>query len=447
MNDARLRWPLLLCGAAALVAIGIAVGYSLRGDPESGIGDRGSVGIRGAESEGIRDAGSDTHPGHGASNLERRMPDPASRIPSDPRSLILDPGEAVVVTLAPDMADRAGIKTVTATAGTAASHVRIPGVVQPNAYREVAVTSLVSGRVTQVHAELGARVNAQDPLATIYSPDLAEAQTAFIAARAEQAAHQQRQTRTQRLTAIGAATREELEMHEAERARVDAAVEIARSRLALLGIPEERTQRLTGPQDVITTMPVRAPLAGVVTRRAANIGQNIDPSTPLFTIVDLSTVWVIGDLFERDFARVRVGSLAAITSAAYPSLPLRGRVSYIDPQVQQETRTAKLRVEVPNAGGQLRLGMYVDIELGDAVARSGVFVPKAALQVIGGDAVVYVADGARRGRFIERRVEVGESTGDRLLIVAGLQPGEAIVTDGAFFVRAERERQAVGSRQ
>jgi len=420
VNDARSRVPFLVVGAAALVAIGIAIGYSLRGSttPGSGIPDPGfEIGI----------PGSDGHAGHGISNRERGTP---------------DPGEDIVVTLSPEMAERAGIQTVAATAGTAASPLRIPGIVQPNAYRDVAVTSLVSGRVTQVHAELGARVNAQDPLATVYSPELAEAQTAFIAARAEQLTHQQRQTRTQRLTAIGAATREELEMHEAERARIDAQVEIARAKLALLGIPEERTQRLTGPQDVITTMPVRAPFAGVVTRRAVNIGQNIDLSTPLFTIVDLSTVWVIGDLFERNFARVQVGSPATMTSAAYPGLVLRGRVSYIDPEVQQETRTAQLRIEVPNAGGRLRLGMYVDVELGGAAARSGVFVPTAALQIVGSDAVVYVADPAQRGRFIERKVEVGDTSGDRVLVVAGLQPGDAVVSGGVFFVRAERERQA-----
>ena len=120
----------------------------------------------------------------------------------------------------------------------------------------------MSGRVTQVNADLGTQVAAQQPLATIYSPELAGAQTAFIAARAEQAAHQQRQTHAQRLTAIGAATRQELEEHEAERAKLDAALEIARARLALLGIPEERTQRLAGPQDVVTTTPIRAPFRG-----------------------------------------------------------------------------------------------------------------------------------------------------------------------------------------
>ena len=433
--NGRARGPLLVLGAVCLIAVGIAIGYSLRepgsgaGDPGAGVGDRGpGVGNR----------------QHGT--FEPRTADPRSPIP-DPRSLIPDPGNGVVITLTPEMAERAGISTVAATAGTAAAQLRIPGVVQPNAYREVVVTSLVSGRVTQVHAELGARVNAQDPLATIYSPELADAQTDFIAARAEQSAHAQRQTRTQRLTAIGAASREELEMIEAERARHDAMVELARARLALLGIPEERSQRFAGPQDVITTLPVRAPFAGVVTRRAVNIGLNIDPSTPLFTIVDLSTVWVIADLFERDFARVRVGSAAIVTSAAYPGLALRGRVSYIDPQVQQETRTAKLRVEVPNAGSQLRLGMYVDVAVGEAAERTGVFVPKAALQIVGSDSVVYVEDEAQRGRFIERKVEVGDASGERVLVVAGLQPGDAVVTGGVFFLRAERERQAAGSRQ
>jgi len=432
VNDARPRWPLAAAGTA-LLAAGIALGYALRG-PGSGIGDPG-FGAH-APAHEMPEPGT-SHP----------QPDPGSRIP-DPGSPIPDPanGEEIAVTLTPEMAARAGVTTVAAIPGTSAAQLRIPGVVQPDAYREVAVTSLVSGRVTQVHAELGARVNAQDPLATIYSPELAEAQTQFIAARAEQLAHQQRQTRTQRLTAIGAATREELEMHEAERARVDADVEIARARLALLGIPEERTQRLTGPQDVVTTMPVRAPFAGVVTRRAANVGLNVDPSMALFTIVDLSTVWVIGDLFERDFARVRAGSPATITSAAYPGLSMRGRVSYIDPQVQQETRTARLRIEVPNAGGRLRLGMYVDVEVGEAAERTGVFVPRRALQVVGSDAVVYVADGSQHGRFVERKVEVGGVTGDRVLVVAGLQPGEAVVTDGVFFVRAERERQAAERR-
>jgi cobalt-zinc-cadmium efflux system membrane fusion protein len=371
------------------------------------------------------------HQHAGAAPLSERIPHPESRIPS---------AADLTVTVSPDMMARAGIRTVAATSGATTLELRMPGVVQPNAYKEVVVTSLVSGRVTQVNADLGTQVTAQQPLATIYSPELADAQTAFIAARAEQAAHQQRQTRTQRLTAIGAATRQELEEHEAERAKLDAAVEIARARLALLGIPEERTQRLAGPQDVVTTTSIRAPLPGVVIRRAVNVGQNIDPSMPLFTVVDLSTVWVIADLYERDFARVRVGSQATITSASYPGMTLRGRVSYIDPQVQPETRTAKVRVEVPNQSGRLRLGMYVDAHIGEGAPRQGLFVPKSAVQIVGSDTVVYVAVDGQQGRFMERPVEIGTENGDRVLVLSGLQAGDAVVTDGVFFLRAESER-------
>ena len=367
---------------------------------------------------------------------EHGAPSPAS-MPRD-GSAVSSPD--LTVTLNPDMVSRAGIRTVQATEGTATAELRMPGVVQANAYKEVVVTSLVSGRVTQVNADLGAKIASQQPLVTIYSPELADAQTAFIAARAEQVAHQQLQTRTQRLTAIGAATRQELEEHEAERARLDANVEIARARLALLGIPEERTQRLAGPQDVVTTTAIRAPFEGVVTRRAANVGLNVDPSMPLFTILDLSTVWVIADLYERDFARVRVGSPATVTSASYPGMTIRGRVSYIDPQVQPETRTAKLRVEVPNPSERLRLGMYVDVLVGEGASRRGLLVPKSAVQIVGSDTVVYVATDAQQGRFVERKVEIGSESGDRVLVLSGLQPGDAVVTDGVFFVRAERER-------
>ena len=408
----RVRWPLLLVGGVCLVAIGVVLGR----------------GVWPAAPPSPRTA--DEHAG---------VPMPASGSGEDAAAHA--PADAHVV-LTPEMIARAGIKTVAATADAAAMSLRIPGVVQPNAYKEVAVTSLVSGRITLVRAELGQRVMLGESLATVYSPDLTDAQTNFIAIKAEHAAHNQRQARAQRLFAIGAVSRQELDALEAERTRLDAAQEAARARLSLLGIPEERAQRLATPLDVVTTIDVKAPLAGVVTRRGANPGLNIDSATPLFTIVDLETVWVIADLYERDFARVREGSPATMTSASYPGLTLRGRVGYIDPQVQEATRTAKVRVEVPNAGGRLRFGMYVDVSLGDASGRQVVFVPKAAVQVVGSQSVVYLASEHEHGRFTERKIEVGEASGDRVRVIAGVEPGDLVVTDGAFFLRAERERTA-----
>ena len=362
-------------------------------------------------------------------------------IVADPRSLTPDPRSQAEITLTPDMIQRAGIKTVAAMKSTATTRLHLPGVVQPNAYKNVDVTSLVSGRVTQVRAELGQRVMANDVLATIYSPELADAQTAFIAARADHLAHDQQQARTQRLYAIGASSRQELEKLEAEKSEMDARVETARSRLVLLGIPEERTQRIASPADVVTTFDVKAPISGIITKRNANPGFNIDLATALFTVTDLSTVWVIADLYERDFAGVGVGSPVTITSTAYPGMELRGRVDYIDPQVQPETRTAKLRAEVPNAGNRLRFGMFVDVSIGARTPRPVVMVPKSAVQTVGAQSVVYVSKAP--GRFIQRDVTVGDTMGDEIAISSGLQPGEAVVTDGAFFLRAEENRVGV----
>ena len=113
--------------------------------------------------------------------------------------------------------------------------------------------------------------------------------------------------------------------------------------------------------NVSATISIPAPIDGVVTERGANVGLNADQATKLFTVVDLSTVWVVANLYEKDFPRVRVGTEAAITTSARPDLTLRSRVSYIDPQVSADTRTAKVRIEVPNPRGELRLGMYADV--------------------------------------------------------------------------------------
>ena len=152
-------------------------------------------------------------------------------------------------------------------------------------------------------------------------------------------------------------------------------------------------------------------------------------------------VWVMGDLYERDFSTVHVGSPVTITTASYPGLALKGQVGYIDPQVKEETRTAKLRVEVPNAGERLRFGMFVDVSAGAAGVRPAVIVPKEAVQVVGDRPVVYVADAAHAGHFMERNVDVGDTIGSQTGILSGIQAGELVVTDGAFFLRAEHERK------
>jgi RND family efflux transporter MFP subunit len=145
-------------------------------------------------------------------------------------------------------------------------------------------------------------------------------------------------------------------------------------------------------------------------------------------------------LYERDFSRVHVGAGATVTTTAYPSLSLRGRITYIDPQVNGATRTARVRVEVPNPRQELRLGMYADMAVAGVADGQVLRIPRSAVQIVGDKQVVYVANPSQPGKFVERAVRLGEATGEVVDVVAGLQAGDRVVSKGSFFVRAERER-------
>jgi RND family efflux transporter MFP subunit len=346
----------------------------------------------------------------------------------------------VVVTLTAEAVQRAGIEVSQVTTATGTDHVRLPGVVEPNAYRQVAVTSLVGGRVVGVSAQLGDRVRRGDGLAQVYSPELSEARTKYVAARAMLDAHDRELQRTEKLVEIGAASRQELERVHAEHAAQTAEVESARARLQLLGAaPGEQP---AGDADA-ATITVVAPIDGVVTERLANTGLNVDPTVKLFSVVDLSNVWIVADVYEKDLSRVRDGAPATVTVAAYPGVSLRGRVSYIDPQINTTARTAKARIEVANPRGELRLGMYADVAIESDRGIPVVSVPRSAIQTVADRQVVYVAVPGEPAKFIEREVRLGNSSGDSVEVLSGLSAGDAVVSQGSFFIRAEAERLGV----
>jgi cobalt-zinc-cadmium efflux system membrane fusion protein len=370
----------------------------------------------------------------------RQTPPPAAAAAPQPANEPMGAGP-VTVTLSPDAIARAGIELQPVATSSAAGHLRLPGTVQPNAYRTTVVTSIVGGRMTRVSAELGQTVRRGQTLAEVYSPELAEAQTRFVASRAELDAHERELRRTEKLVELGSASRQELEKIHAEHTAALTMVQSHRSRLTLLGMSEAQLAKLGSGTTVTATVSISSPLDGVVTTREANVGLNVDPSVPLFTIADLSTVWIVGDLNERDLSRVRVGSPAAITTGAVPALRREGKVSYIDPQLKVETRTAQLRVDIANPDRQLRLGMFVDMEVGEGAGTDmAVVVPRSAVQVVGNRSVIYVANPAQRGQFTERVVETGNAVGDVIEIRSGVAAGEVIVAKGSFAVRAEAER-------
>ena len=345
--------------------------------------------------------------------------------------------DAAEVVLSSEAVTRAGIKTALAEVAVSQEVIQLPGTVMADAYREVKVTPIVGGIVTKVNVELGTTVKRGTPLATLFSPELAEAQTKYLSMRAMLVADHQKLQRTQQLVEIGAASRQEFEDVTAVHASHATEVEAARQRLLLLGLSRTHVEALTTPSQIVSDVTVPAPSIGVITGRAANLGQVVSMGQELFVVTDLSQVWVIGDLYEQDFQTVHVGSEAALTTPAYPALTLRGRVSYIDPRVDAQTRTAKVRVAVPNPGGRLRLGMYVTLAFTTRGGERAVVVPRAAVQTIGERHVVFVPAPDEEGKFFPRTVQVGASRGDLVTLRAGVQPGEVVVTEGSFFLRAE----------
>lgn len=417
------RWPLLAAAGLVLLAVGAGTTY---------VGLRSSVPSRPAVDE---------HAGMSGTRAPTAAPAAQSSASPVASSVLPD----VVVTLSQEAAERAGISVTSVATGTTSGGLRAPGVVEPNAYKQVTVTPLVSGRITRVMAELGEHVRRGQTIAQIFSPELAESQMRYISARAELAAHEQELARTEKLVQIGAASREELERVHAEHTARRAEVQSLASRLQLLGLSASAIEGLGPGKTVAATTNVPAPIAGVVTERAANVGLNVDLATKLFTVLDLSTVWVIADVYEKDFARVRVGSPATITTNAYPDLVLQGRVSYIEPQVSPETRTANVRIEVPNARHELRLGMYAEALFGGQGGASTPIIPRSAVQHVGDRTVVYLVNPKEAGRFVEREVRLGTAAGGQVSVLAGVQAGDVVVEEGSFFVRAERER--LGLRQ
>jgi len=414
-----LAWPSLLGAALLLVALGAGGTY---------------LGLR-----AVRTSGSATQEPATAAPAVAPAPATAAAMPGSDSSPTLALPD-VEVTLTKEGVERAGIVVTPVAAGGAGEGLRAPGVVKPNAYRQVVVTPLVSGRVTRVGVELGQAVQRGQMVAQVFSSELAEAQTRYVSARAQLGAHEQELARTEKLIEIGAASREELERIHAEHAARRADLGSAEARLRLLGLSAAALEGLAPGNSQGATVNVPAPIAGVVTERTANVGLNVDQTTPLLTVTDLSTVWVVVDVYEKDFSHVTVGSPAQITTHAYPDRSIDGRVSYIDPQLSPETRTAKVRIEVPNLRGDLRLGMYAEARFRGRGGRSMLMVPRAAVQNVGDRTVVYLVDPAKPGTFIEREVRLGAAAGDLIPVRSGVQPGDVVVTAGSFSVRAEGER-------
>ena len=354
------------------------------------------------------------------------------------------PGD-VSITLTPEKLANAQIMIEAATtqAGPAvpsAAGIRTTGTVQANEYKQTPVVPVTGGIVREVNVELGDKVKRGQTLTTIFSTELADSQSEYLKMVAELEEHHKHHQRASELVEIGAISREELDDATSKLKSAQAGVASLRQRLLLLGVDTKQIDELKTSSQVSSLISVSAPASGTVINRDVNVGEVIDKGKELFSIADLSTVWVIGQIYENDFRSVGVGTPAMITTPSFPGQSFNGRISYLDPRVDPNTRTSQVRIEIPNRGMLLRLGMFVDVSLGGAArpATSGqptAMVPRPAVQQIGSKQVVYLA--TEPGVFIQREVSVGPEANGLIPIYSGVSAGDRIVTEGSFLLRAE----------
>ena len=409
-----------------------------------------------------------------------------------------DEGAANEVSLSPEALAAAKLEFAEVAARAGGGVLRVTGSVEVNQQQMQQATPLVSGRVERVNVVLGDRVRAGQPLALIASPQIAqmhgklhEAETklalaernlkrveqaenraAVLSAKAKLDEAEAALKRTQRLIELGAGAGKDLvaaeaayktakaeydfqsnialnkEIQEARAEVATARVDVAhiRDEMKSLGAPvsaEEHGEHDDDHKRDTSLITLRAPVTGTVTERLVNAGAGIETGKPLFTIANLATVWVIANVPEAQVSRLRVGTSARITAAAFDGART-ARVTYLNPQLNEETRTAQVRLELANAGERLKAGMFVEVEFqtgaADASANTELAVPEAAIQRIGERAVVFIAEENEAGHFKVREVELGGESNGYRTITGGLKAGERVVTKGSFTLKAQLQR-------
>jgi Cu(I)/Ag(I) efflux system membrane fusion protein len=317
-----------------------------------------------------------------------------------------------------------GVVYTTVTRGTMTRTIRTVGQIAAPEPMIADVTPKIDGFVEQLFVNFtGDAVRKGQPLLTIYSPMLVAAQQELLAAK--------------RLVAQVDSTAGE-PWHNAR-----ATLAAARGRLAYWDITQEQVERIEQTGEVTKTLTLMAPVSGIVLEKQVFPGQQVMPGMRLYRIADLSTVWAEGDVFEQDLQFVRAGAQAHIEVAAYPGQHLMGRVSFVYPTVNPDSRTNRVRVSVPNPSLRLKPGMYATIYFDVTIGPDVLVVPMEAIVVTGERNLVFVRGGD--GVLTPREVVLGARAGSAVQILGGLSEGETVVAAANFLVDAESRLAATGA--
>jgi Cu(I)/Ag(I) efflux system membrane fusion protein len=318
------------------------------------------------------------------------------------------------VDITPERVQLIGVRTARVERSALGGRLDLVGFVTPDESRLRRVQIRVSGWIRQLYVnQTGVRVNAGQPLMSIYSPELFQSEQEYLINR------------------------------DGNRAALDSTHgppdATGPDRLRLLGVPADEIQRLGREGKASTQLVLRSPVSGTVLERGVVEGEYVSADTPLLTLADLSRVWVIVDLYEMDMTRVHIGDPARFTTDGMPGRSFEGRIEFVYPTVSNETRTLKARLALANPEGALRPGMYGRVSV-SARGVSALSVPAEAVVNAGEHTYVFVAH--QGGHFEPRMVWTGMPEGDRVQILKGVSEGDTVVSSASFLIDSESRLKA-----
>jgi cobalt-zinc-cadmium efflux system membrane fusion protein len=364
--------------------------------------------------------------------------EPAAQEPNAAGVPHTEPGGERVV-LSPAAVAGLNLKTIPAERRVLDAAIRATAVIRPNENRLAHVSPRIPGKVVEVKAVLGDRVAAGQILAFLDSLELGEKKSAFLQARANLDVARRNYQREERLFKQRISSEKDYLESKGELERGDAAYRAGREALRLLGLTDKQIEEITwgGKDHPLSHFPIMAPFAGAIIEQHITLGELIKPEEKPYTIADLSTLWILLDVYEKDLGRITVGTGAEVRVDAYPDERFSGQIVYLSDIVDEATRTARARVEVDNRAGRLRPGMFAAaiITLPADTANPVVTIPAAAVQQINGKPVAFVEESA--GSYAVRHLTLGHETEGVVEVQAGLAEGERVVTDGSFTLKSE----------
>jgi Cu(I)/Ag(I) efflux system membrane fusion protein len=330
---------------------------------------------------------------------------------------VTGPAGLAVVAIDAERQQLIGLKTAPVTSGSVGAQWRTVGRVEVDPTRVRITNVKVEGYVERVYVDfVGRQVRRGEPLFSLYSPALLTAQSELILA-----------LKTRKLLAEGGALA----------GNGDDLVAAARRKLELWDVPRSEIDRVERTGEPTRALTFYSPISGVVTAKKLVEGTRLMPGDAPYEITDLAMVWVMADAYEQDLERVRLGSAATFSLAAYPGRTFVGEVTFIDPMLDPATRTAKVHLHFPNGGAELKPGMFGEVVL-SVSAREGLRVPADAVVRAGTRDVVFLALGG--GRFAPREVTLGGHTEDHQVeVLGGLDAGQEVVTRANFLVDSESQ--------